>query len=446
MIVILGCSIINSLFTLWRHYMKSFFGGSVFITFLILALPGSSPWAQTTPAAPTAASTPGASLQSLVDGNNAFGLDLYHHLGQSVTKDKNLVFSPYSVSTALAMTWSGAQNNTKTQMAQVLHLTDDPKTIGENFHQLRNGLEAAAKDGGFDLSIANSLWIQNDYHFLQPFLDGLNNDFNAPPNLVDFKTDSEAVGLQINQWVENKTQQKIKDLIPPHSLNPRETKMVLVNAVYFKADWLRAFKAENTKQKPFYFPRGDASVSMMQQEENFKFLETDEAQILELPYKGNRISMLVILPSEWAISAFEQKLTPDLINGWISQMKPQSVDVQLPKFKFTYGAVNLSTFLIDMGMTGAFDKDAADFSGMTSLKEERLNIDQVMHKAFVNVDEKGTEAAAATGVVMVHMEAIMRPPKPVIFNANHPFLFLIRDNQTNSILFIGRIADPRMEN
>lgn len=416
--------------------------GCLMITWLVPSV-----WAQAIPTAAT--STPVASLESLAEGNNAFGMDLFHRLGQSVANDKNLVFSPYSISTALAMAWTGARNNTAAQMEQVLHLTGDQQTIGDGFHQMRDSLENAGKNGGFDLSIANSLWLQNDYPFLQPFLDGLKNDFNAPPNLVNFKTGVEAVRGQINQWVEDKTHQKIKDLIPSGALDPRVTRMVLVNAVYFKADWQNAFKPEVTQQLPFHYSADNsAPVSMMAQQQYFQIAEDDRTQVLELPYKGNQFSMVVILPKdEMDLPALEQNLNLDTLNTWLSKMCSKEVQVKLPKFKFTYGTVYLNAFLSKMGITDAFNEQVADFSGMIAPEQEHLHISQVVHKAFVNVDEKGTEAAAATSVIMaIPLCMPMNPrPLPIVFNADHPFLFLIRDNQTHSILFIGRVADPRAE-
>jgi serpin B len=379
-------------------------------------------------------------LSTLADGNNAFGLDLYHALAKLAGKDENLVFSPYSVSTALAMTWVGARNHTQTQMASVLRFTSDEKTIGSGFHHLRDGLEAAGKNGGFDLSIANSIWLQKEGPFLQPFLDELKNDFNSPPSLVDF-TLPDPVRLQINQWVENKTNEKIKDLLAPGTLDPY-TKIVLVNAVYFKANWLSSFEAKNTLELPFHFSRSDAAVPMMHQTAHFKIAQNDAAQVLEMPYQGNRISMVIILPTDWKLSSFEPTLTPELLTSWLADMKDHSVEVKLPKFKFSYGVTDLSPSLEKMGMADAFSK-TADFSGMT--KDSQLRISHVLHKAFVNVDEKGTEAAAATASVAVAFEAIKRKDTPIRFTADHPFLFLIRDNQTHSILFMGRVADPRAE-
>lgn len=415
------------------------------LLFLVTLTP--AVWAQVTP---TAQTTPSNPLQTLAEGNNTFGMDLFHQLGKSVPDGKNLVFSPYSISSALAMAWTGARKNTEAQMAQVLHFTGGRETIGQSFHQLRDGLEEAGKDGGFELGIANSLWLQKDFKLLQPFLDGLDHDFNAPPQLVDFQKEPEPARLGINQWVEDKTKQKIKDLIPPGAFD-KETFMVLVNAVYFKADWLNAFKPGDTKQLPFHFSaENSAPISMMQQQKVFRIAEDDQAQVLELPYKGDQLSMDVILPKNaQGLPDVEQKLDSAGLKTWLSKMSNQTVDVKLPKFKMTFGTVQLNPFLEGMGMPEAFDKHLADFTGMAKidLRRERIYIQKVFHKAFVNVDEKGTEAAAATAVVVAHACSVYVPiePKIILFNADHPFIFLIRDKQTNSILFIGRVADPRSE-
>jgi serpin B len=419
--------------------MKKLLTCGALCLYLTMALVAPTLQAQTTPAlTPTAVTIDPLSI--LVDGNNAFGLDLYHALAKLAAKDENLVFSPYSISTALAMTWIGARNQTQTQMAGVLHFAGDEKAIGSSFHQLQDGLESAGKDGGFDLSLANSIWLQKEGQFLQPFLDELKNDFNAPPSLVDF-TLPDPVRLQINQWVENKTNEKIKDLLAPGVLDPY-TKIVLVNAVYFKANWSNLFKANDTAQLPFHFSRSDASVPMMQQTNHFKIAQNDAAQILELPYQDNRISMIVVLPTDWKLSSFEPTVTSELLTSWLTDMKEQLVAVKLPKFKFSYGVTDLSSSLSKMGMADAFSKEA-DFSGMSG--GTKFCISHVLHKAFVNVDEKGTEAAAATAVAARAMVVREEKEVPIRFTADHPFLFLIRDNQTHSILFIGRVADPRAE-
>ncbi|MGH7739620.1 MAG: serpin family protein, partial [bacterium] len=302
-----------------------------------------------------------------------------------------------------------------------------------------------------DLSIANSLWAQNDFKFLQPFLDGLSNNFNAPPELLDFRKAAESARLQINQWVADKTDQKIKNLIAPGALD-RESIMVLVNAVYFKADWLSAFKAEDTKELPFHLNSNvSAPVSMMQQQNHFRIFADNQEQVLELPYKGDQLSMVVVLPRKGQdLSALEQKLNMNVLDGWLLNMSEQIVNVKIPKFKFSFGTVELKPFLVDMGMGDAFNRGVADFSGMSKLAPgEHIYIQKVLHKAFVNVDEKGTEAAAATAVIVgAHPCCMVIPIIPKIihlFNADHPFLFIVRDKKTNSILFIGKVADPRSE-
>jgi serpin B len=384
-----------------------------------------------------------AFLGALVDGNNAFGMDLFHRLGPTVAAGKNLVFSPYSIVTAMTMVWTGARNNTETQMAQALHFAGGRDTISGGFQSLQSSLNELGKENGFDFKVANSIWVQKDYKLLQPFLEGLKNDFDAPPNPVDFNNPATA-RLQINQWVEDKTNFKIKDLLGPGALDSQIIRMLLVNAVYFKADWLSAFKPADTQSLPFHTGADNASpVPMMQQQKDFMIAQDDTAQVLEMPYKGDELAMDVILPrAADGLPALEQKVSPDMLNTWFLKMSSQPVQVKLPKFKFTYGTVDLKPFLSDLGMAEAFDSVKGDFSGITGNKD--FFIQFVMHKAFVSVDEKGTEAAAATAVGLSMASVAMSPPQPILFNADHPFLFLIRDKLTRNILFIGRVADPRL--
>ncbi len=436
--------------------MKNYLSMGVLIIFILLGTMVPTVFAQEKP-------TPQPTIDPLVDiaeGNNAFGLELYHKLAKTVTNDKNLFMSPYSISTALVMTWVGARNDTESQMAQVLHIKGDRDTVGENFHQLQSSLELSAvktdvrKEDAvntnqqetsnsaplFDLKIANSLWLQEGTEYLQPFLDVLGNDFKAPPRKVNF-SNTEPVRLQINQWVEEKTEQKIKDLIAPGILND-QTKMVLVNAIYFKANWLYPFDINQTLGVTFHLGDGNTiQVPMMHQKKRLMIAENEKFQVLELPYKGNRLSMVVILPRDSKdLIGWEKNLNSDLLNKCLSQMEPGMVRVCFPKFKFSFGSVDLTSQLSGMGMSDAFGTKA-DFSGMTGSKD--LLISHVLHKAFINVDEKGTEAAAATASVI--SVTSMKFGKIVYFNADHPFLFLIRDMETKSILFIGRVANPTLE-
>jgi serpin B len=416
--------------------------------------------------------------EKVIQGNTAFAFDLYAHLkGQQ----GNLFFSPYSISTALAMTYAGAGGSTAEQMEQTLHFpvwTDpnDPAIrLKEPFHsaygRLIEQLNAQGQKGDYQLSIANALWGQKNYPFLESFTALNNRWYQAGLANVDFINETEPTRLKINQWVEDKTQDKIKDLIPAGVLD-EATRLVLTNAIYFKGDWADKFDAAQTKVAPFYIlPDKTVPAPLMQQTKEFGYAENDLLQILELPYKGNDLSMVILLPKardkggkrlppnpssvevirgksrnvlkpdvgSLDLSELEEKLTGDNLRQWQNSMRKQEVQVFLPKFKMT-SQFSLSQALPKMGMPDAFDAAIADFSGMTGAKD--LFISDVIHKAFVEVNEEGTEAAAATGVVM---KLTAMPEPPPVFRADRPFVFLIKDNKTQSILFIGRVADPTKE-
>jgi serpin B len=371
----------------------------------------------------------------IVRGNGEFAFDLYARL-----KDKpgNLFFSPYSISTALAMTYAGAGGSTKDQMAATLHFTTSiPEAqFHKLFGQLVEMLNKQGQKGDYQLFAANALWLQKDYQFLPVYLKQVKSSYDAAFEDVDFIKETEPARRKINQWVEEKTNQKIKDLIPKDALDAM-TRLVLTNAIYFKGDWAVQFPKDNTKDTPFYINKNDTlNVPMMYHKEKFKFADCGEVLLLELPYQGQSLSMLVLLPKKVdGIGELEKTLSAEQVRLWQKKMFRREVMVYLPRFKMT-SEFALADTLKDMGMTDAFS-DAADFSGMA--KTDPLFISAVVHKAFVEVNEKGTEAAAATGIT-VGLTAMPAPPP--MFCADHPFIFMIQDNSTNSILFIGRVADP----
>ena len=372
-------------------------------------------------------------LQTVVKGNSDFGFNLYQELKET---EGNLFFSPYSISTALAMTYAGARGQTEKEMAEVLHFSLEQEPLHSSFSKLQSELNAIQDKGHIKLSIANSLWAQQGYHFLDTFLNLNKKYYGAGLNFVDFATQTEATRKTINIWVEDKTQKKIKELIKPGMIDSLTT-LVLCNAIYFKGYWLSRFDKKRTIDADFYIsPDKTIKVPMMSQKSKFKYRSFDNFSAIELPYEGNDLSMIVFLPKEAdGLAGFERNLTNDNVKNWIGKLSKsykQEILVNLPKFKTT-SEFELSKILSDMGMPHAFVN--ADFSGMTGKKD--LFISKVIHKAFVDVNEEGTEAAAATAVVM--LKAIS---KPLIFRANHPFVFLIRENKTGSILFIGRIIDP----
>ncbi len=376
-----------------------------------------------------------AGMPALVAGNNRFAVDLYGRL-RSATSG-NLFFSPYSISTALAMTLAGSAGDTQKQMAEVLHFTVPEPELHRLMAQLRQNLRADAKRG-YQLRIANRLWGHKGYEFLPEFLATTREHYAADLGVVDFVRNAEAGRQEINRWVETETERKITDLIPPGAIDAA-TRLVLANAIYFKANWQDKFNERLTADTPFHIPGGEeVTVPMMHQTRSFGYQAADGLQVLEMPYVDGKLSMLVLLPKEIeGLPALEEKLTAENLRQWTTGLRRQRVIVYLPRFKLT-SQFGLNDALQAMGMTLAFDDLKADFSRMSP--GEGLYISAVVHKAFVDVNEEGTEAAAATGVIMAPRAAIV--DEPPTFRADHPFLFLIRDNQTGSILFIGRVANP----
>lgn len=398
-------------------------------------------------------------LQILVAGNTEFALVLYHQLRQDLGKENeewNLFFSPYSISTALAMTYAGARGDTEAQMAKALHFPQadlfksgslmnrtilppwSRERLHNTFAQLGKELNGEGTERGYELHVANALWGQKGYEFLPEFLSLTQKHYGAGLQEVDFICAAEPARLDINKWVEGKTNQKIKDLIPSGVLNSL-TRLVLTNAIYFKGDWKHQFQERFTKEAPFYVTAGKTvQAPLMLQRKEYNYAEPDDVQILELPYKSGQLSMIVFLPkTRDGLEKMEKSLTPGKLTDYLKKLRTTDVIVHLPKFKLT-SEFSLKKILSALGMPDAFSPLKADFSGMT--KKEKLFISAVLHKAFVDVNEEGTEAAAATGVV-VGTTSVQMPPKE--FRADHPFLFLIRDNRSESILFMGRLTNPK---
>jgi serpin B len=384
---------------------------------------------------------PNAAVASVVESTNQFALDLYAKLGTA--SDGNLFFSPQSISTALSMTYAGARGDTALQMGKVLHLNLSPDNLVLAQAALIKQLNDAGKSGLYQLSIANRLWGQQGYKFLEGFLKTLRDDYRADLQQLDFQTQPEQARQTINQWVEQATQGKIKDLIPEGLLN-KMTRLVLTNAVYFKGKWQQPFKPDATQPAPFFLSAGkQADVPLMYQKEHCRFGKFDLAgqtglQVIELPYQGDELSLVVLLPNQKdGLSALEKQLTVDNLKQWTTKLAQPEVKIWLPKFKLS-AEFQLRDVLTDLGMPLAFTPHRADFSGMDG--QHDLYISAVVHKAYVDVNEEGTEAAAATGTVMRGHAMAANPPE---FRADHPFLFLIRDKKTGYILFLGRVTDPR---
>jgi serpin B len=337
------------------------------------------------------------------------------------------------------MAYAGARGETASEMAKTLHFTLPPERLHPAMGALLRDLNSTHE--AYQLSVANALWAQQGFSFLDDFLKLINHDYGAGLNQVDFKGSTEAARLTINRWVEQKTENKIRDLLQPGALKPA-TRLVLTNAIYFKGDWQTQFDKAQTKTEDFHLsPTHTLKAPLMHREGAFNYFNGGTFQVLEIPYKSNELSMIVLLPNDVSgLSALEQSLTATNAQQWLRQLGSVSkVIVTMPKFKTTQ-QFELGSTLAAMGMPLAF-AGGADFSAMTGKRD--LAISAVIHKAYIDVNEEGTEAAAATAVTMraLAMRAPDRTPPPV-FRADHPFVFLIRDHRSNAILFMGRMADP----
>ncbi|MCX5997580.1 MAG: serpin family protein [Chloroflexi bacterium] len=379
-----------------------------------------------------------ADLAALVDGNNAFALDLYQALNGT---QGNLFYSPYSISLALATTYAGARDTTEKQMATTLHYTLPQDRLHPAFNGLdqelsARGQGAKGKDGkGFRLNIVNAIWGQTGYPFLAQYLDLLAEDYGTGLRTLDFRTAPDDSRITINKWVEDQTEQRIKDLIPPGAIDPL-TRLVLTNAIYFNAAWANNFEKNATQPADFHLADGSAvKVPMMHQTERLGYAGGSGFQAVTLPYDGRELEMVVLLPEEGKFAEFEKSLDAGKVASIINGITPKQVALSLPSFKYE-SEFSLGKVLADMGMPIAFSGQA-DFSGMTGNRE--LSISEVVHKAFVSVDESGTEAAAATAVIM---RATAMPVIPLEVTVDHPFIFLIRDIKTGSVIFVGRVMNP----
>jgi serpin B len=368
----------------------------------------------------------------LVEGNTAFAFELYQALKM---KEGNVFYSPYSISLALAMAYAGARGETAQQMADTLHFLLGQDKLHPAFNWLAaelasRGQSAQGKDGkGFRLNIANAIWGQKDYEFLPAFLDVLAENYGAGLRILDFITETEKSRVAINDWVSDQTEGRIKDLIPPGAIS-EWTRLVLTNAIYFNAAWEYPFDEKMTANGPFYLlDGGQVTVPMMKQTESFGYTKGEGYQAVELPYDGDELS--------GNFEAFEQGLQAQQVDDVIKALQSTRLTLTMPKFKFD-SEFSLKDTLAEMGMTDAFSPDEADFSGMTGNPE--LFISDVVHKAFVAVDEAGTEAAAATAVIVGTTSV---PTEPLVqVTIDHPFIFLIRDIKTGAILFVGRVLNP----
>jgi serpin B len=369
---------------------------------------------------------------SVVDANNQFALELYSELNNG----DNIFFSPYSIASALAMAYEGARGETADEMQSVLHFPEDSLVRRSSYARIHNLINKEDKE--YELYSANVFWAQQDYSFLPEYTNTIEKYYAAEANNLDFVGKTEESRQIINNWVEEYTNEKIKDLIPAGAINSL-TRLVLTNAVYFKGDWVLKFDKKKTRDADFGIsPERTVQVKMMsltgnKAKFNYAFIPEEELQIIELPYEGEELSMLILLPKEGGLSSLEESLTVEKLNALRGRMSETKINVYMPKFKFETKYF-LPQVLSKMGMPTAFKWPGADFSGMDGTKD--LYISNVIHQAYVEVNEEGTEAAAATAV-MVGMTGM-----PNQFRADHPFIFMIQERTAGGILFIGKVVDP----
>jgi len=369
---------------------------------------------------------------------NSFAFDFLKELNKD--SEGNIFISPYSIFTALAMTYEGARNVTAEEMASVLNIEQD----NESFHQYMKGLyEYLNVNAEYNISTANAMWIRENFELLQDYIDVIQNFYGGESSEVDFSNPVQAADV-INSWVENKTNNLIQDLVSPSAIDPALTMLILTNAIYFKGIWQIQFDEVNTTDRDFEVSEGSnisvPTMCLTQTEDIFNYTETDDLQILELPYTGDGMSMIILLPKDGVdVANVINSIDEESYSSWIDSLSESYVDIYLPKFKFETSYV-LNDYLIDLGMQNAFSGQA-DFSGIDGRPD--LFIDSVIHKAFIEVNEEGTEAAAATAVIMtLTIDGPNTGDSRIVFDCDHPFVFLIQHKDTGTILFLGSVNNP----
>jgi serpin B len=374
----------------------------------------------------------------LIAGNHEFALDLYRYLADD--GEGNLFLSPHSISVALAMTYAGARGRTEAEMAETLHFLLPQDRLHAAFNHLdldlsRRGDGAQGKEGeGFRLNVVNALWGQQDHAFEEAYLDALARNYGAGLRLVDFVNETEASRQAINDWVSEQTEGRIEDLIPQDALD-HLTRLVLTNAIYFNAMWAQPFRKEATRDGAFFLlDGGSVEIPLMRQIAAFRYATGAGYQAVELAYDGDELSMVILLPDTGEFEAFERSLDAAQLASILADLSYQRIDLTMPRFELS-SEFSLTDALSALGMPQAFT-EAADFSGIDGTDE--LFISDVIHKAFVAVDEDGTEAAAATAVIAA-TESAQEPPEVRI---DRPFIFLIRDIESGTLLFVGRTLNP----
>ncbi len=377
---------------------------------------------------------------AVIDANNQFALEFYSHLKEK-EREKNIFFSPYSISAALMMAYEGARGETAEEIRAVFHFPEDAAIRRANYAAIYNQLNP--REALYELSTANAFWVNQLLPLQDDYKDTLVRYYGGEANSLNFRSAAEEARQIINNWVEERTNNKIQNLFPPNSLHSN-TQLVLTNAIYFKGIWELPFDESMTEEEDFRVNSGQtvqASMMQMVGEGAFHYIETEELQILEMLYEGEALSMLVLLPKDDDIASLERILTVEKLNSWRAELEKQRVDIYLPKFTFKTD-YSLGEQLEAMGMLSPFNPDLANFSGITGGRD--LYIDLIIHKAFVNVNEEGSEAAAATGVSFGPTSA--PPSLAPVFRADHPFIFIISkrggEGESANILFLGRVNNP----
>ena len=387
-----------------------------------------------------------SAVNALVLDNNLFAFEFYQQI--RATNDGNLLISPYSVSLALAMTFAGAAGNTAAQMADALSFAIDAGDIPSAFRELTAELvergtaedDEEAHQTARALNIANAIWGEETFPFSADYMNTLADEFGAALNLVDFKNEPEAARVAINDWIAAQTNDRIENIVPEGAITP-DARLVLANAIWFYGAWLHDFNADFTSDNDFHLLDGDTvSVPFMHQQEDFLYSAGDNYQAIELPYAGSGFAFTLVMPDERTFESFDASLTAGSFDQIVHDLERTEIILSLPSFSFEFG-VGLADALKALGMTDAFTAGIADFSGMIGGEtDEELFISDVLHKAFIKLDESGTEAAAATVVIMEGAAAA--PSEPLYVEINRPFLFAIRDTITGTLLFTGRVLSP----
>jgi serpin B len=377
-------------------------------------------------------------VEKLVKDNTVFAIELYKKL---CSETGNISISPYSISASLAMACAGARGDTQKQMTETLGFSVQPKSVQPAFESLRLMLDKLEGKGGVSLNVANSLWTQKGYDISPEYKDLLKTYFGASLISLDYKSQTGEAIKTINDWVDARTQGRIKDIITSDTINPN-TKMVLTNAICFKGDWKETFDDDLTEDFKFFISSDNSTeIQMMKHTGMFKYADIESIQILEIPYAGNELSMIAILPKDTeGIRALERNLSSENLNVWKAKMVSTKVLAHIPRFSIL-SSFDLSDALVSMGMIDAFSSRDANFNGIAPTNNDPLFLSTVIHKAFIEVNEEGTQASAATSMVATD-EVSLNDAQIPVFQADHPFIFLIQENQTGSILFMGRVAEP----